>query len=347
MERLEFRGMYPEDWQRHPGDFGLLLPSLRELTFHSTQDFTVYWPDIVLPSTLTSLTRLQSLTISHCSGLSRLPEGFGNLRALQTLVLRNLSLSNLPDSILHPSALETLVLHTLPLSRLSDSICQLTSLKTLVMFHLPLSFLPNTVCQLTSLETFILIDCNGNTQGTIQLPETFCFLTALQTLCVARMPQLRLPEDIGKLFKLQTVFLDGLLQQPRLPSTFTQLSSLTRLELSGCMIQVLPDNLGDLTNLQELHICSCPALLYLPETLTRLSSLDTLVVEGCRRLDSFPKSLESLRKLKWLESIRGKGQGIVDLPATSLRSKLGKLVVASPVKACPRIWWEKNAWPTW
>ncbi|GJP74065.1 hypothetical protein CLOP_g4706 [Closterium sp. NIES-67] len=298
IERLDILQSDPKDL---PSDFGHLLPRLRELIFRQSWYHWSPPEPFRLPETFPSLTLLESLTLSKCDLLGSLPENFGCLPTLKTLVLHKLRLSSLPDSL----------------------------------------------CQLASLQTFLLMECASTPVDTLQLPAGFCCLTALQTLCLAKMPRVRLPENIGELAQLRTVFLSGLYQQPRLPASFTQLSSLTRLELGTCMLRELPEDLGvgSLANLQELHIHSCPLLQRLPDSLTRLTGLEVLTVDECVKLTSIPRRLEGLGKLKWLEltgcryqteppaclplSLEvldlGNSYRVADLPDVSLLPKLRKL----------------------
>ncbi|GJP62286.1 hypothetical protein CLOP_g19369, partial [Closterium sp. NIES-67] len=345
IQRLEIVEFYPGDWENRSGEFGRLLPRLRELTLCGERQRGQHRPRSSLPQSLTTLSLLERLTVSNCPWLSSLPGNFGDLPALKSLVLRQLSLSSLPDSLSRLSALKILVLHTLPLSALPDSIGQLSALDTLVLYQLPLSNLPDSLCHLPSLETFFLIGCTGRQQDSLQLPEGFCCLSALQTLCIADVPRLRLPKDIGQLQVLQTLFLNRLLQQTHLPPSFTQLTSLTRLELGNCMLRQLPTALGNLTSLKEVHLHSCRRLQELPESLTSLSSLEVLMVDGCTWLSSIPRYLDSLGKLKRLEltgcqlatdppislplSLEilslGNSYRAADLPDVSLLPKLRKL----------------------
>ncbi|CAI7813030.1 unnamed protein product [Closterium sp. NIES-53] len=78
------------DWL--PDDLGEILPCLRELTLSWCSGLTR------LPDDFASLTQLESLTISSCLRFSSLPVEFGHLPALKTLFLRMVALTNLPDS---------------------------------------------------------------------------------------------------------------------------------------------------------------------------------------------------------------------------------------------------------
>ncbi|GJP53559.1 hypothetical protein CLOM_g12715, partial [Closterium sp. NIES-68] len=114
-----------------PDNIGEMLPCLRELTVESCKTFSH------LPKKLTSMSRLESLTVSCSNLFFSLPENIA-LPALKTLVLHLLPLAHLPGSLCHLSNLETLFLigcgeiHQLP-----ADFCNLTALRTLCL-QLPL-----------------------------------------------------------------------------------------------------------------------------------------------------------------------------------------------------------------
>ncbi|GJP49790.1 hypothetical protein CLOM_g8960 [Closterium sp. NIES-68] len=271
------------------------LPLLKSLRF-----------DRMLPAA-SACTSLEQLDIVK-TYLSQIPDDFGErLPCLRELTFRQyVSSHSLRDHVTSLPLASLPLLESLTLSEcnhlftLPEDLGCLLALKTLVLHKLPLEGLPDSLCQLAALETFLLIECASHPND-LQLPAAFCSLTALETLGIVKMPRVTLPENIGELPRLRTVFLNGLYQQRRLPPSFTQLPSLTRLELGMCMLRELPEDMGALTSLQELHIHSCPLLQKLPESLTNLSSLETLMVDDCVKLSSVPRKLDSLGKLKWLE----------------------------------------------
>ncbi|CAI5482881.1 unnamed protein product [Closterium sp. Yama58-4] len=251
-----------------PDDLGEIVPCLRELTLSWCSGLTR------LPEEITSLTRLESLTISSCPNLSSLPDNFGDLSALKKLILRTLPLASLPDSFGHLESLETLTMYMLPLTELPDSFAYLTSLKTLFM-----------------------VGC----RQLRQLPENFGGLGALQMLCMVKLPLVRLPEGLGGMAAFQTIFPNEVFNPLQLPGSLTQLTSLTRLDIDLVSNEKLPEGIEKLNQLRQLNIQCCFNLREIPESVTALTNLETLTVGMCSELVSFPKKLDTLLKLRRLE----------------------------------------------
>ncbi|CAI7743285.1 unnamed protein product [Closterium sp. NIES-53] len=151
--------------------------------------------------------------------------------------------------------------------------------------------------QLKALHTLAVIDC----EYLDDLPHPLSALTALSTLCLAGSPFLVLPDDIGGLTNLQTVFLKTYRARETLPSSFTQLASLARLELHECELIDLPEAVGELRRLRELYVLSCPRIQKLPDSVAALLNLEVLVVDQCGSLFSVPKNLIDLTRLKQLD----------------------------------------------
>ncbi|CAI7847564.1 unnamed protein product, partial [Closterium sp. NIES-53] len=78
-------------------------------------------------------------------------------------------------------------------------------------------------------------------------------LTALKTPCLADSPLLILPDGIGGLTDLHTLYLKSYRARNLLLPSFTKLASLTRLELHECELVELPDAIGGMRRLRELY----------------------------------------------------------------------------------------------
>ena len=85
-----------------------------------------------VPECVSSLTSLQSLTLSH-NAITALPQGVGRLAALQRLDVRCNKLRALPHALGEASSLQELDASGNSLEALPDSLGQLTSLRTLLL----------------------------------------------------------------------------------------------------------------------------------------------------------------------------------------------------------------------
>ncbi|CAI7763101.1 unnamed protein product [Closterium sp. NIES-54] len=268
----------------HPITQGGLDNFFQRCTQHEWLSLSCLYPGVQLPPSFFQLSRLKrfpdsfgesmpclrKLTIDYCERLEHLPDGITSLKHLTSLVISNcLKLVSLPENF-----------------------GRLTSLKSLVLARLSLSGLPDSFFQLSSLETLFL----HWWERILQLPAEFCCLTALRTLC---LDHVTLPEDIGHLSRLHTLFVSSC-SMKHFPSSLTEISSLRRLELDFCRVKELPEGLGELRTLRELHISSCFRLVSVPASVTCLTGLEILTIANCRSLSSIPSSLETLTQLKRL-----------------------------------------------
>ena len=134
-----------------------------------------------------------------------------------------------------------------------------------------------------------------------------------------------LPEAIGKLSNLQTLYLSGT-QITTLPETIGNLSMLQTLDLNYSQSEILPESIGNLSNVQSLYL-SGTQISSLPETICNLSSLQTLNLSRTQII-AFPMDFGESFKLcrlrlenryvNWTER-----NGIqLDLNGTPLENKL-------------------------
>ncbi|CAI7827199.1 unnamed protein product [Closterium sp. NIES-53] len=282
--------------KRLPDDLGEILPCLHELMLRRCYELTR------LPEDFTSLTRLESLTVSSCLRFSNMPHNFGHLPALKSLVLRMLALTNLPDSIGHLESLEWITMYRLPIRELPESFPYLTSLKSLIMV---------ACCEIQ------------------QLPANFGRLGALKMLCMVKQPKLKLPVGLGGMDAIQRIDQGEVFNSLQLPYSLTQLTSLTRLDLNFISDEKLPEGIGKLNRLHQLHIQCCFDLRGVPDSVTGLTNLDTLTIGLCSQLVSLLKNLDALFKLKRLGIIRCHPAVWLNGPRISLPSSLESLSLRS------------------
>ncbi|CAI7890200.1 unnamed protein product [Closterium sp. NIES-53] len=86
-----------------------------------------------------------------------------------------------------------------------------------------------------------------------------------------------------------------------LPASFFRLSSLEKVDLKGleCLRGCLPEGFGSFTHLRELSLSSIPGFTSLPASLSRLGlTLTSLTIESCNELKALPTELGRLEMLE-------------------------------------------------
>ncbi|GJP39894.1 hypothetical protein CLOM_g24221 [Closterium sp. NIES-68] len=243
---------------RLPDNIDALLPRVRELSAR--------WCNGDLPEQITSLRFLESLTISMCGGVTLLPENFGRLTALKTLVLHGLPLSSLPASLGQLKALQTLlVVDCADLRELPAGFAAgLTSLQNLSLVHSPHVVLPADIGRLTNLQTFLLKRSGAKEP----LPTSFTLLSSLARLELDQCMVSELPAAVGQLRRLEELCIQCCPHITALPAAITAL-----------------------TELQVLRVGDCSGLSWVPRDLSRLARLREVELSGCARLTEYPHAL--------------------------------------------------------
>ncbi|KAL6842299.1 hypothetical protein ACP4OV_027947 [Aristida adscensionis] len=169
--------------------------------------------------------------------------------------------------------------------------------------------LPVSIGQLRQLRCLIA----PRTQN-VRLPECITELSKLQYLNLNGSSQISaLPESIGKLGCLMHLDLSGCSCISKLSESFSDLKSLMHLDMSGCSgITELPGSLGNLTSLQHLELSDCEGLKALPESFCGLKRLQHLDISSCRYLQRLPNAIGSLADLQYLSM--SKCNCITELP---------------------------------
>lgn len=133
-------------------------------------------------------------------------------------------------------------------------------------------------------------------------------IESLEKLTVSGLTISELPNSIGKLCKLSTLFLSGSKNLKTLPDTICDLGSLEILNVSSCeSLKILPDKLWKLTRLRVLDL-SESLLTALPSGIGQLSKLTNLGLRDCCRLLSIselPPNLKSIdaKGCRYMKSI--------------------------------------------
>ena len=224
---------------------------------------------VELPASLgRHLPSLKELAI-NTNSLQQLPESVGQLRALQSLIVRYNLLTSLPPFGPLPNLAHIDVSNN-HLTALPESIGALAHLQTLDAHANELSALPGRLCELRELRKLILRE---NKLGS--LPEAIASLQALSLLDVSSNALRQLPPSVGYLG-----------------------SRLLELDVSRNLLTELPPSLGELRGLQRLRASANPSLSTLP-SFSGLLSLKALDVEACAVAELPSVSgLEHLRELK-------------------------------------------------
>ncbi|CAI5962620.1 unnamed protein product [Closterium sp. NIES-65] len=290
----------------HPFSFAH-LSSLRSLDLgYGCPQFDVMFPSDS-PCSL-----LERLSLNQCDDLANLPDDISNrLPSLRELSISDCFMKH-PKQVTSLSCLRSLILSGCSFVGLPDSLGEMPALKTLVLDKLSLNF-PASCSRLQSLETLVVSECTScdELRGPLKFP------TSLKTLCLAGSPFLVLPDNIGELINLETLFLNMYRTRHQLPSSFVQLASLTRLELQQCELAELPEAMGELRRLRELYLFSCWRIQKLPESLShlcklqlsksriqslpsnfvRLTRMQDLDLRDCKQLEALPDDLGELKLL--------------------------------------------------
>ena len=104
-----------------------------------------------------------------------------------------------------------------------------------------------------------------------------------------------LPDTLGSLRSLRTLFLTGCSGLQALPDSIGGLALLQSLYLAGCSeLSEIPEALGDCLQLRELDLGRCTSVRALPERMGTLPSLHVLLLSGCTGLEALPQKMPPL-----------------------------------------------------
>eukprot|EP00257_Ricinus_communis_P026180 XP_025013594.1 disease resistance-like protein DSC1 [Ricinus communis] len=167
---------------------------------------------------------------------------------------------------------------------------------------------------LNSLKALVLTSCSN----LAKLPE---ISGDIRFLCLSGTAIEELPQFIGSLTSLVTLYLRNCKRLKKITSSISQLTSLSMFCLTGCLsitkfpdipenvesvdftgtaIEDLPSSICSLSRLFQLNLSNSKKLKSLPSSICKLGCLQILCLSGCSALDSF-HNLESLPRLKRLD----------------------------------------------
>ena len=155
--------------------FNLLPEAIRNLQNLDVLELSYHAQKVEsLPDSIGDLMFLKEFKLGNCYHLKRLPESFGNLIALEKIVLVFCHVLTLPESIANLEKLQVLeVLHCHHFSGLPSSIGNLKSLEHLVVRNCEeFSELPDSINGLVELKVLEIKNC----KKFISLPASFADL---------------------------------------------------------------------------------------------------------------------------------------------------------------------------
>ncbi len=130
------------------------------------------------------------------------------------------------------------------------------------------------------------------------LPEELGKLTKLESLSLDNNQLSALPESVGKLTKLESLSLNNN-QLSALPESVGKLTKLESLSLDNNQLSALPESVGKLNKLQHLYLNN-NQLSALPESVGKLTKLESLYLNN-NQLSALPESVGKLNKLESLQ----------------------------------------------
>lgn len=284
-----------------------------------------------IPSSISNLTHLESLTLSHNGLNNSIPATIGNCVRLQYVDLSYNRLSaGIPSSIGNLVNLEFLYLQSNKLSdSLPSAIGNLVKLTYLVLFENQLSgSMPSSIGNLTNLQNLNIF--SNRFSG--EIPSSIGNLINL-TYLNAPFNQLSgsIPPSIGNLINLQYIDLSRNQLSGSIPSTMGNLASLeyfylfedkltgnippslcnlTRLRYlylqNNRLSDTIPSCLGNLVNVTILDLSYNRLTGFMPAALGNLINMEILQLNNNQLKGNFPPSLSNLTSLFILDASHNK-----------------------------------------
>lgn len=237
-------------------------------------DLTFYDAPTLFAKDILSHQNLQVLKV-FTDNLSTIPDGIGNLKNLEELVLCHF------ESHTHSN-----------LTQLPVTLKNLRKLKLLDVRRNPLLKFPSQLTMLVNLEELHINDCKLSS-----LPDQLEKLQMLKVLDLSNNYFESLPLCVTKLQNLVRLYAsDGKLRT--LCKEIKNLAKLEGLQLKSNQLTSLPDELFDLVNLRKLHL-NVNQLTSLNDKVGQLVNLEYLVLNG-NKLTRLPDTMGALKKLCYL-----------------------------------------------
>ena len=250
-----------------------------------------------LPESIGNLQALEWLDLFH-NTLTSLPDSIGNLQALKTLDLSQNTLTSLPASIGHLETLQSLRLGNNQVTSLPDSIGHLPALQSLFLENNQLTSLPDL-----KLGKLIFLTASGNLLR--RLPESLGNSKNLTTLALGNNFLKDLPENLTRLDRLESVFMDSnRLDDPKEMCKLVGSSSVLKVLYahSNTLQHEIPACLTNFTALQTLTLHSNSLSGGIPTALSRLSELTLLTLHENRLAGRIPDDFANATNLAFFSA---------------------------------------------
>ncbi|ONH90325.1 hypothetical protein PRUPE_8G046500 [Prunus persica] len=275
------------EWSEHPLKSlptGFQPENISELSMHDCSIQLLCNGKQIHPSTGV-LKRLISLNLENCRSLKSLPSQIA-MEYLESLILSGCSnVKKIPEFGGHMKHLLDISLDGTATENIPLSVERLTKLSSLDLRNcINLRCLPSNIGKLTSLQSLRLSGCSNLDA----LPESFGELRRQHMNSF-------LPSLSGLRSLTELDLSDSNLVEGAIPDDISCLSSLVSLNLSGNNFHSLPITISLLSKLENLYLSDCKSLQQLPV----LSSYITLEVmaDGCTSLKTlqYPSNLDRLK----------------------------------------------------
>ena len=250
-----------------------------------------------LPESIGNLQGLEWLDLAH-NMLTSLPESIGNLQALEWLDLSHNTLTSLPVSIGHLEILQSLRLGNNQITSLPYSIGHLSALQSLFLENNQLTSLPDL-----KLGKLIFLTASGNLLR--RLPESLGNSKNLTTLALGNNFLKDLPENLTRLDRLESVFMDSnRLDDPKEMCKLVGSSSVLKVLYahSNTLQHEIPACLTNFTALQTLTLHSNSLSGGIPTALSRLSELTLLTLHENRLAGRIPDDFANATNLAFFSA---------------------------------------------
>ncbi|MBV9928883.1 MAG: GTP-binding protein [Acidobacteria bacterium] len=204
--------------------------------------------------------------------LTSLPPEIGQLTSLEYLDLSDNELRTLPAELGLLSNLKFLSFWRSQLDTFPEQILKLRKLEQLDYSNKLPTQLPEGISSLSNLRILAVDMVKG-------IPAAIGGLKSLVYLEIINSSLTTIPQEIGDLYKLQTLSISHTPQLEGLPDSIGRLINLSFLRLSDCKITTLPLSIGRLQNLTQLYL-NDNSLVELPSSMGYLLNLKSLHLEG-------------------------------------------------------------------
>ncbi|KAG0615433.1 hypothetical protein M758_5G040900 [Ceratodon purpureus] len=146
--------------------------------------------------------------------------------------------------------------------------------------HMPLTNAPSML----NLSNLISLDFSYSTKLANMWIQSDATLQACPNLLMLDLKECTsitaLPDSIGRLSRLQKLYLDSCTSLQKLPSSIGQLTALEALSLWGCgRLEALPDTFTALSALNNLSMNGCSSISELPTTLGLMTGISILCID--------------------------------------------------------------------